>query len=310
MWFGLLLFSLTKAELNLVPERLKVDGVFVGYGVLYQGVTKGWSKPGFNFQWRLGTLGLTGNISENATMRIEFDFCHLFLRDLFIDFKLPGGFGVRAGQFPLPLSFEVETQERDLKLEEYSIIYWNMGKPNTVRDIGFLFSWGQPDSLQSFRAIAAVVQGTGPNTIDNNYQKDLFARAVVTAWSKMNLTFGVRGYYGWVNPEAVRWLGAGVEASFQPGATNVTTELAIRRHQNISVPAGLIEISHQLSFLEPAGRFEVMRLDDGKLQWRILTGLMIKPTTENLKVFFGYQYSTLITVWSYQHLIVQLIAGF
>jgi len=296
--------------LNLVPDRLRIDGVFVGYGGLWQGAAKGWSKTGFNFQWRLGKLGLTANLIENASTRIEFDLCSIFLRDLFFEFRLPSGFGIRAGQFSVPLSFEVETDERDLKLEEYSILYGNVVKPNTVRDIGFLLTWTQPGPAPGLRAMAGAVNGTGPNSVDNNSQKDVFARLVVNPWSGVNLSLGVRAYYGWVNPEAVRWLGLGAEAIFKPGDLLVRTELAFRRHQNISVPAGQIETSYQLGFFEPALRGEAMRWDDGRLRWRVLLGLMMKPAAENLKVLIGYQYHTQWTVWAHQGLIVQLIAGF
>lgn len=309
-FIGLLFFSLALAELNLIPNRLGVDGLFIGYGVISQGRARGWLNYGFDFQWRLGTLSLTGTINENTIAKVEFDFAHLFLRDLYIDFKLGRGFEIRTGQFPLPINFEAETPERDLKLEEHSLLYWHTSKPNTVRDIGMLFKWNQPCSTPALRVMAALVNGAGPNIGDNNSRKDIFVRAVVMPWSGVNLTFGGRGYYGWVNPEAVRWLGLGGELTYRNRAFFLGTELAYRRHKNIGVPAGLLELSYQAAFLDPALRLEAMRWDDGKLQWRALTALTMKPAGENLKVLIGYQYNTLSTVWGYQGLIVQIIAGF
>ncbi|MEO0019118.1 MAG: porin [candidate division WOR-3 bacterium] len=307
---GIFWVTMALGELNLVPGRLSIDGLFVGYGVIYQGRSKGWSNNGFEFRWRLGTLSLTGDIRENTTAKIEFDFSHLSLRDLYIHFNLGKGFALRTGQFAIPMSFEAETPERYLKVEEYSILYGIMSKPNTIRDIGILLDWQAQVVGSALRLLTGVMNGTGPNSTDNNTNKDVFTRVVFTPVNTANLSLGGRAYCGWVNPEAVRWLGFAGEAVYQEKSFTIAAEVAYRRYQNISTSAGLLEAAYEFGVIAPAMRFEGMRSTDGQQQFRVLSALTVKPVGDNLKVMIGYQYNTLRKIWSYQGLIVQLVTGF
>jgi hypothetical protein len=303
----LVIFSSLCAEIDLIPERLSIDGVIWCYGQFARGGAKGWFKNEFSFQHRQATVGLTGKITPDARARLEFDFSRLSLRDLTVEFAWKNGLGLKLGQLKLPLSFNSEVAEKQLAIEAYSILYYtNILKPANIWDIGILGSFcrGGPND-SALQAVAGIVNGTGPNTGDNNLAKDLFARVVIKPLPGIHL--GGRLYYGWMQPEAVPWLGAGIEARLNSGLFSIVPEFALRRYQNLNVLAGDIKIETNLKPLAPAASLEAIRWEDGRLQWRVLPALNILPH-ERLKILIGYQYHSLMKVWEYQSLVVRLLA--
>ncbi len=308
LWWCLV--GIAAAELTLVPGRLSIDGILWGDAIFWQGSAQGWSKSGFEFQRRLALLGLSGAVTEPIDMRLEFDFSQVVLRDIFVDFRFRNGFLLRAGQFKLPLSFEFETPEGKLKLDDYSLLYLiNITKPVDSRDIGLMVSYVNPCSETSaFRVMAMVVNGTGPNVGDDNSWKDVCVRAVFRPWLRDNYQFAGRYYYGWRYGGGAGWMGLGAEAVLTRGCFSIQSELAARRYLNKWAPGGYFQVTGDFGLFEPAVRGEIIRWEDDKFQWRVLSGLGFKFAGERLKVIFGYQYHTLIPDWTYKGIILQLQA--
>lgn len=306
----LALTTALSAEVTLVPDRLVVDGLVWCDAVFARGGAKGWFKHSVDFRHRLATLGLTGKISPAIASRFEFDFSRQGLRDLYVEFDWQQTFGLRGGQMLLPLSGNGEIPEAELNLEEYSLLYYtNILKPENPRDIGLL-CWYQSDTAAALaiRAITGVVNGTGPNTGDNNNAKDLFLRIILQPGHSSGATVGTRIYYGWVRAEAVPWLGMGVEGRFQTGPLLVAPELALRRHQNRNTLAANLKVETRIDPLTPALSLELIRWEDGKVQWRALPGLSIRAH-ERVKILIGFQYHSLVDNWEYQSLLVRLQAA-
>jgi len=308
-----LLFNLTLGGIELIPNRLTIDGLLWCNALFRYSQTLGWGKTGFELQYRQATLGLTTNIIKNrAAMRLEYDFSKTALRDLFVNFKWEPGFTLRVGQFKLPLSFECETDERLLRFEEYTILYYyNVLKPTEPRDIGMMLLYQLSDSQKTnFRTIFGIINGTGPNTADNNNHKDFFGRVLIKPLPKIDLHLACRAYYGWTKLEAVPWLGLGAEFSYHRHPLTLNGEFALRRYENASCPTGTVQVTGVFPLFNPAVRLEIARWEDGKIQWRGMAGLNFPLLNENLIVLLGYQYQTLINSWQYQAVIIRLQAGF
>ncbi|MGB9742453.1 MAG: hypothetical protein ACPL0F_04765 [bacterium] len=303
----LTIISTLGAEQTLIPERLSIDGLIWCTALFSRGGAKGWFTNQFEFQHRQATVALTGKITPNACTRLEFDFSRMNLRDLTVEFTWANGLGLKLGQLKLPLSFNSEINEKQLALEEYPILYYTaILKPSDIRDIGILgwFRAGTPTE-PDFWLVGGLVNGTGPNRGDDNSAKDLFARVVIKPWPGISL--GGRLYYGWMQPAAVPWLGAGLETKLQFGPLIIVPEFALRRYQNVTLPAGDIRIETALTPLAPAVSLEAIRWEDGKIQWRVLPALNI-PVHERLKILIGYQYHSRVKVWEYQSLVIRLLA--
>ncbi len=306
----LILNTILSAEVPIVPGRLSVDGLLWCYGTFSRGGARGWFKNAFEFRHRQATVGLTGKIAPLVSSRLEFDFSRLTLRDLAVEFTWHNGIGLKVGQMLLPLSFNSEISEEQLNLEEYSLLcYTNILKPENPRDIGVV-CWYRSDSTDAsaIRAIAGVVNGTGPNTGDNNNAKDIFVRLVLKPWHTSSLTLGTRIYYGWTQTEAVPWLGLGAELQLNQGPFLISPEIALRRHQNVNVLAGDMKIEARFNPVVPALSFEIIRWEDAKIQWRVLPGINILPH-DRLKILIGFQYHSLTDIWEYQALVIKLQAA-
>lgn len=305
----LILTAPLDAEITIVPDRLSVDGLLWCYGTFSRGGARGWFKNAFEFRHRQATVGLTGNIAPSVSSRLEFDFSRLTLRDLVFEFTWNRKMGLKAGQMLLPLNFNSEIPEEQLNLEEYPLLcYTNILKPENLRDIGVL-AWYHSDTTDAtaIRAIAGVVNGTGPNTGDNNNAKDIFIRLVLRPRQTPSLALGSRIYYGWTQAEAIPWLGLGAELQLNQGPFLISPEIALRRHQNVNVLAGDVKLETRFDPVAPALSFEIIRWEDAKIQWRVLSGINILPH-ERLKILIGFQYHSLIDIWEYQALVIKLQA--
>jgi len=302
-----------------VPERLTVDGTFWGDALFWQGSEKGWTKSGFGFYNRLATLGATGTVVKNVDLRLDFDLNQILLRDLFVEWQGQNGLKVRAGQFLMPLSFECEAPETKMKVDDYSLLYSTLHKINNPRDIGLLVSYENPcSSARVFRAMGMVVNGTGPNTGDNNSWKDVCGRLVFKPGRELDLWLGGRLYYGWVFSEGVRLLSFAGEMLFYNKPFSLQVEGIYRRFRNFSVPAGYAEVSADAGFFEPAVRFEAIRWEQGNWQWRASAGLGLRPfagvvtmptPAQRLQFFIGYQYHVMVGFWVYQGITARLKAS-
>ncbi len=303
------LLGVVVAEVTVVPERLTLDGVFRGDALFWQGSEKGWAKSGFGFYNRLAALGINGVVVKNVNLRVDYDFAQLALRDLFMDFRWTNGLQLRAGQFVLPLSFEAEAPEEMMKLDDYSLFYSTFNKPTNPRDIGLMLSYENPcSSATPLRVMGMLVNGTGPNSGDNNSWKDVCGRLVFKPKRGLDLLLGGALYYGWVFPEGVRLLSFAGEWFFRQSPVTLLGRVSYRRFRNVGVPAGYAELSADLGFFEPAARLEAIRWEEENLQWRGSAGVNLKVFPRRLQVFIGYQYHTLVNSWIYQGITARLKA--
>lgn len=306
------LTALINAEIAIVPERLTVDGIFWGDAVFAQGRDRqGWANSHLDFKLPLAVFGATGRLAPGAHARLELDANQRVVRDLFVEFQWNSGIGLRVGQFKPAYSFECEVPERELKFEEYSLLHNGLLKPGGPRDIGLSFSYAPVDAQGgALRLYGTVVNGTGANTGDDNSAKDVCGRVVIKPVAGIDLWCGLRGYYGWVYPEAVRWLSAASEVRFRQGCFSAEAEFIFRRFQNQGVVAADVMASEEFGPVAPAVRVEFIRWENGNLQARASAGVGYQLIQERLKVYFGYQYHTVVSSWDFQALILRLQAVF
>ncbi len=288
---------------------LSWDGAFWGSAGIGQEWKRGWGKVKFEFQQLGGFLGLSKKLSEHALARIEVDVGRMSLRDLFVDFSWESGIGLRAGQFKMPLSFECETREDELKFINYSILSdSNLVKLGNQRDIGLTVSYSRrDDDGERFRATGMVVSGAGPNVPDNNSQKDVSVRVVVKPWKQVNLLFAARGYYGWFESWGIGWSGVAGEVAFEQKFFSLQGEFLHRRYQNKGVPAGYCQIAGEFGFIEPAVRLELVRWSAEESEWVVGSGIGLAPIPNRVKVFIGYQYHNCGVSRRSQELAVKLL---
>jgi len=127
------------------------------------------------FDLRRAQMIFTGDIGRRALGRFSFDMgrTQFSTRDAFLEYRASRALLLRAGQFKLPVSYEVLQSAADLPALERALINQRLYPGN--RDRGFMADWNlsrrgnHPVWVQ-----LGVVNGTGPNQSDNNEGKELF----------------------------------------------------------------------------------------------------------------------------------------
>jgi hypothetical protein len=159
--------------------------------------------------------GLTGRVSSVVSIRAYFDIGSYWggpALDMYTDFAWPNGMELRVGQFLLPLGMEAMTEFGRQKLANSSFLV-GYAKPAGTRDIGVMGTWQR----RRFSVAAALVNGAGTNTWDNNVQKDMCVRLTLGPLAALDAVIALRGYYGRPDASDSVWRSAAIEARLKRG---------------------------------------------------------------------------------------------
>jgi phosphate-selective porin OprO/OprP len=140
------------------------------------------------FLIRRARLGIDSRFEHWIRFRLETELTEsLSLKDVFLEFLLPGDIRLRAGQFWVPFSAEALTSSNFIDFMERSLL--NEIVP--PRDIGVMLH-GQLSSRLITYAVG-VFNGSGEDTADTSSGKDVAARLTVAPFASAlrNLRSGV-----------------------------------------------------------------------------------------------------------------------
>ncbi len=124
-----------------------------------------------------------GRLSADATfykyfrLRLENDFAFSSgLRDAFLAFNYSPAFNMQIGQYKIPFSYEELLSKKYIDFVERAAVVSSTVNPS--RDIGVMVYGTVFDKLLQYQL--AGMNGSGQNRSDNNSDKDIVARAVVS----------------------------------------------------------------------------------------------------------------------------------
>ena len=197
------------------------------------GVEEGPQDEADTFRIRRARLGVLGDAAERLAWTISLDLTDRAspLRDAHITFKAAPWLHVRAGQFPVPFSHERLSSTSRLELIDRTL---DPLLPS--RDIGV--------SLRSERPLAgwvsyalSLVNGAGPNTLDDNDAKDVFGRITVSPPAFDRMTFSAAAGTGrqpWGRRDRYS-----ADVEIRSGAFHVLAEYSRERREGLPVGQGV-----------------------------------------------------------------------
>lgn len=294
----LLLVAPLRADVTLADGRLVLDGFLSGRAVYWTFADQQWTTGRFEFQRGLSQAGVTGRVGEAVSARLLVDLAAFWVMDLYGEVRFPGGLGLRAGQFKLPLSFEMSARPEREILAERTMAYSSM-LPAGVRDIGAMLSYRR-DRLC---AHAGVVNGAGTGPDDYTW-KDFFGR--VEYRSAAGLNAGTGGYWGSRDSAAVRWLAGLVDAEYRHQRLTSRAAVMHRLHKEERVFATSLEAAYDFGFVEPAARFDVVLAAAKPPEFTPVFGLNFRGFEDRVKVVVDFQYHKLVGKWLYQQLMLRV----
>ena len=273
------------ASMSLAGDKLALDAmVWVG-GHWWRADQAGLARSEFAFE-RVGAIaGLTGRLSPVASLRASGDVSVLQPQDLFVDLDWSSGLGLRAGQFVLPLGMDAMTEPDSQRLAGSSFLV-GYAKPAGIRDVGVLGSWVR----SSFSASAALVNGTGPNAVDNNDRKDLCGRFTLRPLAALDAVLALRAYYGWPGALDSVWRSAALEARLRRGPLELQAEFQNHLSQYAQNNMAYLQAVWDIGRLEPVGRFDLALPKGKRAEWMMTGGLNLRPVSDYLKVMFDCSY--------------------
>jgi hypothetical protein len=236
---------------------------------------------------RPGALaGLTGHLSPFVSLRMSGDVSYLQPQDLYVDLRWSSGFGLRAGQFLLPLGMDAMT-EPDSQVLAASSFMVSYAKPAGTRDVGVLGSW----ELRRLSASAAVVNGKGANADDNNNRMDLCGRVTVRPLVNLDAVLALRAYYGRPDAADSVWQSAAFEARVSHGPLTLQAEFQNYHSQRAQNNTAYLQAVWNTGLLEYVGRFDLDLPQGKRTHWMIDGGVNLQPLSDHLKVMFDCSYN-------------------
>jgi hypothetical protein len=273
------------ADLSVVDDKLALDAM-VRPGVhWWRGEQAGLAQSEFAFERLEARAGLTVRLSSAISFRASGDVSILQPQDLYVDLHWRSGFGLRAGQFLLPLGMDAMT-EPDSQVLAGSSFLVSYAKPSGIRDIGLMGGW----EISRFSAAVAVVNGRGPNASDDNARKDLCGRIVVRPLATLGLDLALRVYYGWPNAPDSVWRSAAFEARLNRGPLTLQTELQNHLSQYARNNMAYLQMAWEAGILDPVGRFDLILRDRERPEWMMTGGLNAAPLSDRFRVMFDCSY--------------------
>jgi hypothetical protein len=277
--------SSARAELSLVGEKLVLDVFVASSAHWWQVQAGGLVRSEFAIERVSAPVGLTGRLSPVASLRVSCDISYLQAQDLYVDLHWPDGFGMRAGQFKLPVGVDLMTSPEQLKLVNNSLLT-AFARPVDVRDVGLAGTW-RTDPVS---VVLAVVDGNGPNTGDNNDRKDFCGRVVVDPWSRSGIELAARAYYGWPDPVKAAWRTVGVEGIVERKRLSLRVELQNHESAELHNNAGYAQVAYAAGAFEPACRFDWVLPRNEKIEFMATGGVNFKPLGDQLKFMLDASY--------------------
>jgi hypothetical protein len=284
------------ASITLVEDRLDLDALLWANVSWMMSSKAGFGSPGFKFYRRGAFVGLTGRVTSYASMRLYIDagsFWENPALDVYADFAWQNGIGLRVGQFKCPSGFEAMTEDRDLRMIEYSFLkrYW---KPADPRDVGVLLTY----SRSIVDAEVAVVNGNGRGAgfKDENNSKDACVRVAVAPWQEGGPQIAVRGYYGRWKATSLPYYNGAVEFLLERGPLRVVAEAQYASVQFGETSASLgrtsfyVQVSNNFGLLEPVGRIQMEDESDDRYELGLTGGITIRLVGDWLKLAVQYDY--------------------
>ncbi|MFO7690532.1 MAG: hypothetical protein R6W83_08255 [Cryobacterium sp.] len=247
--------TLAVAEVVLVENRLTLDAV-AWANARWQRVSEGGvSQIDFSF-YRFGApVGLNFRPAPGTAVRVSFDAgWNERALDLYVDFRLPAGLLLRAGQFIPPIGHEALTLPQDLKAVEYSLLK-GAWKPYDPRDVGLMLA--RDSGLVA--ASIAFVNGFGRSgwLQDENKWKDISGRLLFRPAFLETSFIGGRGYYGRMGPDGGLMVNYALELGFGFGGLVMAAEIQHALIGAYGVTAGYAQTAYRaVDWLELVGRLQ------------------------------------------------------
>jgi phosphate-selective porin len=172
-------------------------------------------------------LSLSGELVKNIRFRIQIDGVKSpALIDANVDFLFHPAYGLRIGQYYVPVSLENNTSDADMDTILRSLVVLALAPSRDIgsqgRDIGAMFM-GQYSVAEYY---LGVFNGAGINKVDTNKAKDVSGRLILHPVK--DLAVGGSFYKGRNNPVAtgpdVTRDRFGLEAAWLPGRFSLKSE--------------------------------------------------------------------------------------
>lgn len=138
-----------------------------------------------------------------------------------------------------------------------------------------------------FSFAAAVVNGAGENTGDNNNRKDLCGRIAVGPLRGVGLTLAVHGYYGRPDPAQGTWQALGAEAAIERGRFYAQAEFQDQRYSDTRSDDGYVLFSYSTGLVESCVRIESVMLNGQKPDLTLTGGVNVRPVGDDVKVMLN-----------------------
>lgn len=290
------------ASITLVEDRLDLDALLWANVSWMMSSKSGFGSPGFMFYRRGAFVGLTGKVTSYASMRLYIDAGSLWENpalDVYADFAWQNGIGLRAGQFKCPLGFEAMTEDRELRMIEYSLVK-NHWKPSDPRDVGAMLTY----SSRFVDAALAVVNGNGRGAgfKDDNNSKDASVRFLLKPWQAGGPQIAVRGYYGRWKAASLPYYNGAVEFLLDREPLRIVAEAqyaSVQLSENspsLGRTAFYVQASYDFGLLEPVGRAQMEDQSDDKYALGLTGGVTIRLVGDWLKLAVQYDYFRKVAV--------------
>jgi len=186
-----------------------------------------WDKGTDSFSIPRARLTLSGELLKNVRFRIQLDGVKSpALLDANVDFLFNPAYGLRIGQYYVPVSMENNTSDSDMDTILRSQVVIALAPSRDIgsqgRDIGAMFM-GRYSIAEYY---LGVFNGAGINKLDTNKAKDLAGRLILHP--VQTLAIGGSFYNGRHNPVQngpdMSRTRAGLEAAWLPGKFSLKGE--------------------------------------------------------------------------------------
>jgi len=277
--------SATRADLRLVEDLLTLDAKVWTNGYAWRAEHAGLARNEFAAERVAAPLGVNGQLSQVASLRLSADIGKIYPLDMYSDFRWASGFNVRVGQFVLPLGFELMTDPGSELIVNSSLLA-GYAAPVGSRDIGLMA--GMQNARFSF--YGAVANGAGANVADDNPRKDLCGRLALTPFANVDVVLALRAYYGWPGAADTAWRSLAAEARVTRGPLELQAEF--QNHYDNRGPnnSTYVQAGWDRGQLEPVARIDLV-LSRGRVsEWMMAGGLNLKPVSDHVKVMVDFTY--------------------
>jgi len=274
------------ADLDVVGDKLVLNAwVRVGaYG--WRAENAGLARNQFAFERVSGVAALTGRPSSLVSLKLSGDVSYLQPQDLYVDLRWSSGLGLRAGQFLLPLGFDAMTEPDSQVLASKSFVA-SFAKSTGTRDIGVVGSYG----VGRLAASAAVVNGSGANTWDNNDLKDLCGRVSVIPFPSLDAVLALRAHYGWPDVSDSLWRTAALEARVRVGRLTLQAEYQDQISASARTNTTYLQAVWDNGTLAWVGRFDLDLPRGMHPHWMIDGGVNVRPRDGNFRLMLDCSYN-------------------